>query len=469
MSENLDWLYEQAPFTLNQKQQDFLHHFINVNKGHAALIGTAGVGKSALMWLLKQYYGDEIIFMADTGVASLNMPDGIGIGTGHSILSLPTKPANELTYRKVSKKTQQILGASDKVKIIVIDEVFGYNSDTLDVIWRRIERYNKAGGKRKRRDIRLLVVGDPIQKITIAKPEMKRELAQRWGHHLMFCSKVWDRFKFTTYVLDQVERQEDKTFKACLDVIRYNQRHRFTKCLQWLNQRYTGTYPEEDLVLCATNKKVDEINNYFLERAEGIKMTYKPIKKGKFDMRDVLIREEGTTLCEGLRVMLVKNLPDKGVHMVNGLVGVVSLVESEGVWVDFEGGYKEFVGYELWENKDYYWDTEVDSDTGEQKEAMKEKTVGSLKAVPLLLSHAMTISKCQGLTIRTNFTIDLGWKGLYNSPQLGDFGTNLVYLAASRSDHVEKINLATKILPEHLKSSQDSINFWFKCVEDSVI
>jgi len=465
---NLNWLYGKAPFTLNNLQQKFLDHFINVNKGHGVLVGEAGSGKSAVMWLLKQYYGDEIVFMADTGVASLNMPDGIGMGTGHSILSLPTQPANDYHYRKVSQKTSELLGKSDKIKVIVIDEAFGYNSDILDVIWKRIERFNKGTRKRKRRNIRLLLVGDPAQKTPIIKDNDRKEFAKRWGHPYMFKSTVWGRFNFTTYCFDTVERQSDKVFKSCLDVIRYQQTSRYKKCLEWLNQRYTGTYPENEVVLCATNKKVDAINKYYLERCEGDSMHYDNCVKGKFNMNDVIVRREGVTLAEGLRVMLVKNLFDLGPNFVNGLTGVVSLIESNGAWIDFDDGSKEFIGYERWENKDYYFEPETNEE-GVEVEVLKEKVSGSLEAIPLLPSHAITISKVQGLTISTNFTIDMQEPWYYTSPRMKEFGTSLLYIAMSRSVCISKINLATKIVEGHIKGCVDSINFWHYCVENNVL
>ena len=86
--ESLQWLFDEAGFELNKKQKLFILHFIN-GEGHFLLCGLAGSGKSTVMKLLNIYYESKIIFCASSGVANLSLPDNIGSGTGHSILSLP--------------------------------------------------------------------------------------------------------------------------------------------------------------------------------------------------------------------------------------------------------------------------------------------------------------------------------------------------------------------------------------------
>ena len=212
--EKLAHVLSGLPITLNEYQLNFIKMFISTG-GNWCLLGLAGTGKSTIMFVLKLYYGDEIVFFASSGVASLNMPNGIGDGTGHSSLALPLNPSTEYDHKKISSKCSGIFASSDLVKIIVIDEAYGYNSDNLDMIHRRITRFNKKTAKRGRRDIRLLLTGDPCQQITIADEEVKFELKKRWGHHLMFKSTVWDLFEFQYAVLGKVERQKDKAFKAC--------------------------------------------------------------------------------------------------------------------------------------------------------------------------------------------------------------------------------------------------------------
>ncbi len=464
--ESLQWLFDKAGFELNEKQKLFILHFIN-GEGHFLLCGLAGSGKSTVMKLLNIYYESKIIFCASSGVANLSLPDNIGSGTGHSILSLPTSPADELTYKKVSPTTQGLFGSSDLIEIVVIDEVYGYNSDVLDVIYRRLERFNKKTKKRKKRNIRLLLVGDPAQQVTITDENEESIYRERWGHHLMFRSTVWDRFNFTVAVFDKVERQSDKVYTACLDVIRYNQTQRLGKCLEWLNKRCGARSGDDELVLAATNKTVDRLNQEALDKLTTPKTLFKGVIKGKFDMRDVLVKQD-ITLCEGALVMTTTNDIER--RWVNGSRGVVTGVQpSEGVWVKFDDGEEHFVEYHTWENTESYVETGVKQEDGTTKDEMKKRVLGRLTALPLLVAYSITISKSQGLTIRDNFSIDMEKSWLYTWEKMRNFGSQFLYVALSRGVEIDKVNLLTKVEPAHVKTCDESIKFWFECVEKSII
>lgn len=470
----IDWerfnkILEGLPFTLNEKQRDFLVDYISKGKGHAVLNGLAGVGKSLLMYILHLYYKDEIVFFGTTGVSSQNLPHGIGMGTGHSYLSLAMKPANELNHKKVSRKFTDLFCKTDLVKVIVIDESYLYNSDTLDLIWRRIERMNKRSNKRSARNVRLLLVGDVCQALTIANEEVQEELRSRWESHLMFESTVWERFNFDYYVLDHVERQEDKVYKACLDVIRYNQRERLPRCIEWLNRRVNVNYSRDSIILAATNKTVDRINNEVLERNTNRRMHFKPKIKGKFDIKDTLMREGGVTLAEDLKVMTIFNDPEGENRWINGSIGYINSMSSEGCYVVFShSGEEHFVPVHKWENKEVYTET-VTYEDGEKGGELKERVIGTMSCIGLLPASAISISKSQGLTISEDYVIDLESDWLYTSEKLGEFGTNFLYLALSRGTSIDKVTFARPVTLGHVKCHQPSINFWFKCKERSVI
>lgn len=454
------------PYRLNEKQARFVRCFIE-SDGNWSLSGLAGSGKSTIMLILKKYYGDEIVFFASSGVANLSLPNQIGNGTAHSGLSLSMKPANEINYKKVGMKCSQIFASSDLVKIIVIDEIFGLNSDNLDLIHRRIQRFNKRQGKRKKRNIRLLVVGDPAQQVTICDDETQEELQRRWGHHLMFKSTVWDRFDFNYAVLDKVERQKDPVFKACLDVIRYYQEGRFEKCLRWINKRVNSRYPSDRLLLAATNKTVDVTNRKVLALNPNQKYTFDSKLIGDFSMKDVLVKEQFIA-CKDLKVMTVNN--DKDGRWVNGSVGtIIDVHPCEGVEVLFNNGETHFVEFHTWENKEAFVEPEVEQDDGSIKDELRERVVGSLEALPLVQSSAFSIAKSQGLSISEPFVIDLEDKWLYTSKKLGSYGTNYVYVSLSRAVSSDLITLARRIEIDHIKPCFESLEFWGYSMKKSVI
>ena len=86
-----------------------------------------------------------------------------------------------------------------------------------------------------------------------------------------------------------------------------------------------------------------------------------------------------------------------------------------------------------------------------------------MTTLPLILAFAISISKSQGLTIKI---IPLTWKknGSIFQKRLGVFGTQFLYVALSRTDKIDNINLATIIGREHIKVCEDSIAFWKKCI-----
>lgn len=460
---------EGLPITLNEFQLNFIKMFISTG-GNWCLLGLAGSGKSTIMYVLKLYYGDEIVFFASSGVASLNMPNGIGCGTGHSSLSLPMNPSTEYDHKKIGSKCSGVFATSDLVKIIVVDEAYGYNSDNLDMIHRRITRFNKKTGKRAKRDIRLLLVGDCCQQITIADEELKVELRNRWGSHLMFKSTVWERFDFQYAVLDKVERQKDKTFKACLDVIRYYQHERFPKCLAWLNKNHKVNYPTDQLVLAATNKTVDKINDKFLARNTNPKFTFRGILSGDFSMKNLLVKQDFTA-CVGRRVMCINNdSPMNGSRWVNGSIGIIKeVVAGVGCEVTFDDGSEHFVEPNTWENKEKYIEKDVEQPDGTFKDEMREKLLGSFTGLPLVPANSFSISKSQGLSITSPFVIDLEGSWLYSSKKMGDFATNFAYVAISRAVSKDLITFATRVHSDHIKPCFDSLEFWEYAKSKSVI
>jgi len=467
--EKLDNILSELPFTLNEKQMKFIVGFITIG-GNWCLSGLAGSGKSCILLILNRYYEDEIMFCASSGVASINMPDNMSSGTGHSCLSLPRGIATEYDYRKVGSKCSNLLASSDKIKIICVDEGFSYNSDTLDVIYRRIQRFNKKTKNRGKRNIRLLLSGDAGQMTPIVNDKDQLELENRWGHHLMFMTDVWERFNFNYGVLSTVERQNDKVFKECLNVIRNYEVERFPKCLSWLNNNYNPNYPKDQLVLAATNKTVDKINNEFLKANNNPKYTFSGEKSGTFDMKDLLVKDTFVA-CVGRKIMTVVNdSPENGSRFVNGSLGHITSVNHPlGITVLFDNGNEEFIEPYCWENKERYIEKDVVQVDGSIKDEMRENLLGTYKTLPCTAGNSFSIIKSQGLSISSPFVIDLESTWLYTNPHMGSFGQNFCYIACSRGVSKDLITFATKVQPEHIKPCGYSMSFCDFCEEASII
>ena len=458
--DKIEECYGVLPFPLTKGQDRFLRKFSEAT-GHAALCGDAGAGKSTILLILKEFYGDEIVFCATSGVANQNLPDGMGFGTAHSLLSLPTDMVPDAGSLKLTRKCQQLLGASDKVKIIVIDEAYTMHADNLYAIQKVVTRLNKATSKRKKRDIRLVFCGDPLQRLTIAKPLEKAHMREKYGHFLMFKSRVWKELDITTYVLTEVKRQEDPTFKAMLEVIRYGQTHRYPRALAWINKRVNRNYDKNNLLLAPTNKIVTAANQRALDNNPNDLMSSDMEVWGKYDVRDCPA-EASINLKLGAPVITLIN--DEDGRFFNGSYGHVTGFTDEGVLIHFKTTEETHeVGMHQFTEDESYIAQET-NDEGVLVDVVKKKTVGGANQFPIKLAAAYTTARAQGKSFGCPVTLDVGNTGLYTSKALGDFGTSDVFVGLSRCSRVEDLTLARPIEPAHIKVCRESIKYW----EDTV-
>lgn len=452
-------LYGNLPFPLT-KGQDYALKTITKKEGHYALVGLAGTGKSTILTLLKKFYGNEIIFCATSGVASKGMPDGIGAGTAHSILSLSTEMATPEFIRKLNRTTTALFANSDLIKVIVVDEAFAHDTDKLYTLLRRVERLNKKTSKRKQRNIKIILCGDPLQKPPICKGFQKDWMTEQYGSHLMFKSDLWETYNFETLMLTEVMRQEDKVFKSFLDVIRYGQVERYEKALAWINKRVNPEYDTTLLLLAPTKRIVGHANNLSLDRNPNPKGTWKAVMGGRYNMRDSPLAEE-VTLAVGSPVIGIIN-HEEGDY-VNGSYGHVVSIGEDGCEVDFEDSIGiTYVERVTLREEETYIEQHVLQEDGSYADEQRKKLIGTCKQLPLLLAAAYTISKSQGKTFTCKLNVDVGDSSLYTSRALGDFGTADVYVGLSRATDVNNITLTRPILPAHIKVCTESVEWWIK-------
>ena len=452
--------YGELPFPLTKGQDIFLRKF-TTGTGHWSLVGDAGSGKTTIMQVLQAYYGNGIVFCATSGVANQNLPNGMGSGTAHSLLSLPRTMVPEVGSIKISSKCQAILGSSDRVKIICIDEAYTLHADNLYAIQKMVARLNKKSSKRKERNIRILFVGDCLQNLAIAKPEEKAHMKAKYGHFLLFKNRVWEEMKVSTYVLTEVKRQEDPVFKAILEVLRYGQEHRYPRALAWLNQRYNPDYDRGNLLLAPTNKIVDAANQRSLDSNPNPLMRSDAQVWGKYDMKDCPA-ETTLYLKKGAPVITLVN--DEEGRYFNGSYGHVTGFFPEGVGVKFVGsGETHYIDvYQFTEEEPYV--VEETNEEGVVVEVVKKKVIGGANQYAIKLASAYSISRAQGKTFGCPVTIDVGDTGLYTKKFFGDFGCGSLFVGISRCRRIEDLTLARPILPEHIKVCRESVAYWEETV-----
>ncbi len=148
MKEKLDEFLSTKGIKLTEEQYNYVHDVI-FGKNPVANWSVAGSGKSVCLELIKEYLGDSCVVVATTGIANSILFDNAGAnGTVHSCLSLPLSLHNDYHVKKVSPKTSALLGKSDLVRVILIEESGMLNPDQLALIIKRLERFNRAYGKK---------------------------------------------------------------------------------------------------------------------------------------------------------------------------------------------------------------------------------------------------------------------------------------------------------------------------------
>lgn len=462
MDERLEGILKELPFTVNSEQRDFLYSYIN-GKGHHALISPAGGGKGVMIEVLKSYYGDSMALAASTGVANQNLRGGVGgDGSSHKVFSLNIHLGDEAAIKKVNKTCSMLFAGSDLIRHVCIDEFFMHNPEHLFVMLKRIERFNKKTSKRGKREIRLLGVGDMLQVGSVLIGEDKPYLVKTYGSHLMFNSSVWKTFNPTITVLNTVERQSDKTFKAFLDVLRYGQEHRYEGALKWINRRVNYNYDRAGFTVATYVKTVDEVNKRVLESNPNQKFVFNPIVSGKINLKDFGL-EKPIVLCENLACITTVNDPFG--EFSNGSSCVIKqVVEGQGCWCYFPHSDKEsFVPIHTYEQTESYVEKlTTTSGEGESitKDILKRRSTGSVQQISLLQNSAYSVHRAQGKTFDREVVVDIGWGFKDDS----DFGQNILYVGLSRSVDVNLITLPRPLERKHIKVCRESIDFWHECV-----
>ena len=466
----IDWerfnnIIDNLPFKLTDEQYDFLVKFIS-GKGHWTLLGEGGTGKSTVMWFLKCYYGDNIIFGGSSGVATVNLPNDIGIATGHSIFNLSTGEAIDSDYRK---RPHDILSTTSLIEIVVLDEAFCYNSQDLDQILHQIKKMNRKTRKRKeQRDIRLLLVGDPLQRLPIVNNELKVKLTERFGHWLMFRSTVWEQAHFNTFVFTEVKRQvgtepKDIWFEKALKVLRYGIEQHYDKVIEGFNRKLVGYNHDQDAVYIApTNKLVNVYNDQYLQRNPNRKMVFK-VQFDKKSNKKAFPVDTEVTLAEGVSVITLVNNPENGYQ--NGTELTVTQMSTEGIFGVKHNGDEVFVPIHEFKEEEVYAAEEFIE--GVKTLVQKRKHVASAFMLPVKLCAGFVSARVQGRNFNKQGVIDFGgddcdW--LYRKKGMEDFMVAGAYINYGRFTNIDHIKLRNKMKRIHIKVDRTSIDFWFECL-----
>lgn len=453
MDERLNQFLSDKGVTLTDEQYTYVYD-VCFGENHLCNWSVAGSGKSLCLELIKEFLGDTCIVVAMTGIANSILFNNIGgQGTLHSAFSIPLGIHNDYHEKKVGSTTSELFAKSDLVTTVIVEESGMLNPDQLELVRKRIERYNRPyGKKRRRRNIKLVLQGDLLQLGAILSDEEKEYISHKYGSYFLPESSVYKNMGFKTHIFTKVMRTKDKVFQAALDVIRYGEERRYDKCLQWLNKRYQPA-PEGIPVVTTTNKKVDEINRRELEKNPNPLFTLKPKISGKYNIKNCPV-DEVVYVKVGSPVLILINDNIEGKYF-NGTFGYVSkVVVGEGLYVDVvSSGETVFVPMFEFEEREYF--TDVNKETGE--DFLNQKIIGTCLHYCVKLASCLSCHRVQGKTLDTPYLLDLGWG--FPQSQDNDWGYQLAYVTLSRATDVNNIYLAQRLTHKHLKVNRKAVNW----------
>lgn len=382
--------------------------------------GRAGTGKTTLIGHLRDNTVRNLVVLAPTGVAAMNVK-GVTI---NSFFQFPPRMITDEDIKILNRKLIQ------SISLLIIDEISMVRADTLDaidkVLRKNLESSEPFGG------IQVMLVGDMMQlPPVVTQKEWEMLRLMNYKSPYFFSAKVFDNCPVATQELTKIYRQSDPDFIALLNKLRNSED--LDIVLPVLNQRCVRVDDSSQpiITLTCTNKVADEINGTNLMKLPGDSLTFTGEITGLFMVEETKLPSPmHLYLKVGAQVMFTKNDIDK--KWVNGTLGkVIELdLSSNTIKVQINDDFGTHI-YDVskaeWGSYRYTYD--------HQQECVVPEEIGSYHQYPLMLAWAVTVHKGQGKTLE-KVKIDLG---------TGAFAHGQVYTAFSRCRTLQNIYLANPI------------------------
>ncbi|MGB0886809.1 MAG: AAA family ATPase [Vicingaceae bacterium] len=371
------------------------------------LTGSAGTGKT---YVLNQYidYLKErkvkVAVTASTGIAATHM-NGMTIHSWSGIGVKEFITQGNLVSMNSKKYLKDHL---EKVKVLIIDEISMLHKNQInavDVVLRYFKKNEEAFG-----GIQVVVCGDFFQLPPIGNQ------GEASKDKFAFMAEAWVKAKLSVCYLTEQYRQNDNDLNLILNEIRTGDLSE--KSYATLQNASKNVLDEnvEPTKLYTHNYDVDRINAQHLSQLSGTPKKFKAKTSGNKKLVETLknsvLAGEELVFKIGAKVMFVKN--DKEHRYVNGSLGKVLGFTDKG-----------FPSVKLLNGKTITTEIEnwaIIDDNG--------KTLASYNQIPLRLAWAITVHKCQGMTLEAA-EIDLS----------KTFETGQGYVALSRLKKLENLQL----------------------------
>ncbi|CAI9089088.1 OLC1v1023596C1 [Oldenlandia corymbosa var. corymbosa] len=414
--------------------------------------GSAGTGKTALVEHvikeLKKNHGRSQVFVtASTGVAACAI-NGL---TLHSFAGIGLADVDRETLLSRVFSDRKAYRRWNKAKVLVIDEISMISAeyfDMLEYIARLVRDGNPSFKRRVWGGLQLVVSGDFYQLPPIIKKNKKDETKDVKVY--AFEADCWDESFDLQIVLPLVFRQSEPTLVKVLQGIRKGVFD--PEDLKLLEQR--SCLPEEDPSAVQLFPRIVDVNRVnkkcLLDLGERITV-YTALDTGEESSKKQLksgIVPDQLELCIGARVMLCKNI-NIYQKLVNGATGTVidfhDLIDAKSQHGVHDNACRKHSVTDMYDG-----DLESISSDGKVLPVVKfdfgdvyrigletwvvmdgDTVVAKRRQIPLMLAWALSIHKCQGMTIDRLHT-DLSRA----------FGNGMVYVALSRVRTLDGLHLS---------------------------
>ena len=381
------------------------------------ITGKAGTGKSTFLEFFRDNTQKNIVVLAPTGVAALN----VGGQTIHSFFRFRTDITADAVSNIRLRKSQ--IKLYEALETVVIDEISMVRADLLDCIDVFLQIYGPKKGV-SFGGVQMICVGDLYQLPPVVTFQDRELFKTIYPSPYFFDARSFSALNLKYIEFGKIYRQNDDRYIALLGNIRNNSMS--VQDLNLLNGRCRPGFvsPADDVTvyLTTTNDKAHKINQQRLESLEGELYCYEGEINGEFDAKSLPTLME-LDLKIGSQVMLLNNDPSG--RWINGSIGkIIGIIsEAETVTVELTNGKCVDVSPYNWEMNRFFYNEETDQ--------IDSEVVGSFKQYPIRLAWAVTIHKSQGKTF-DNVIVDFG---------SGTFSHGQAYVALSRCTTLEGIIL----------------------------
>jgi len=425
-----------------KKTEEFVRavNILEHNNQSTFITGKAGTGKSTLLKYFRSITQKNVAVLSFTGLAAINVE-------GQTIHSFFHFPVGFISLNRI-RVQELLLPILRTVNTIVIDEISMCRADLIDAIDKslQIHRNNDApfGG------VQMIFIGDLHQLPPVLETELTALYNNYYQSPYFFHANVFKGLRLPLISLEKIHRQTDPEFISILNNIREKKNLRAT--LAKLNKRLVtnvkGLRENGTIVLCSTNSKAKEINDFFLNKLDTMPYSYEGRITGDFDEKSYPT-ERILVLKEGAKLIMIKN--DSMRKFVNGDVAIVRKLDKNSITVECREKMLT-LEKEKWDKIKYRKIVQKDEngDPIPGTEKLEKYIVGSFEQYPIRLAWAITIHKSQGQTY-DDVLIDMGAGGAFTSGQ--------TYVALSRCRTLERLKLKRPIYEKDVILDETILGF----------